>query len=81
MNNFTEEGIVYLPIEDGQTINNFRPFLVGTKKVIKDGMEYRIVCATCDGGGSNPYRYRSEAIRVAIRLSGHPCQCEGCNAK
>jgi hypothetical protein len=60
-----------------------RRFVCGTRAVPPrrpDGT-YRIVCATCGGGGSTPYDTREAATSAAVKMSGRPCQCRGCGAR
>lgn len=67
-----------------------REFVCGTRAVVRtdakgrrkvDGNYWRVVCATCDGGGAIAYATKERATEVAVRDSGRPCQCKGCNAR
>jgi hypothetical protein len=51
-------------------------FVCGTRAVIESGPhDFRVVCATCDGGGTVSYPTRTAANRAAIRDSARPCKC------
>lgn len=60
-------------MEDHQSPTD-RPFVCGTRKAVKRGPgDYRVVCATCDGGGSRRYNTASLAASKAIAQSNRPC--------
>jgi hypothetical protein len=49
-------------------------YAVGTRAVVEKGpREYRVVCATCDAGGTVRYESKDAALRAAIRDSNRPC--------
>lgn len=51
-------------------------FVCGTRKRIRKGPNnYRVVCATCDGGGTVRYSTPEQAASVAVRDSNRPCTC------
>lgn len=51
---------------------------VGTRAVWRDGPgDYRVRCATCDGGGSVLHKSREAASRAAARDSGTACRACG----
>lgn len=55
-----------------------RVFLCGTRKVIRRGPgDFRVVCATCDGGGTVKYSTSNAASSAAIRDSAKPCRVCG----
>lgn len=48
--------------------------LCGTRKVIQRGpADYRVVCATCEGGGTVPHRTPELAGAAAVRDSARRC--------
>jgi len=48
----------------------------GTRKVVQRGPnDFRVVCATCDGGGTVKHATRESASRAAIRDSAKSCKC------
>lgn len=48
----------------------------GTRAVLEAGLsDYRVTCATCNGGGLTPYVDRQTAFRQAVRDSTKPCPC------
>lgn len=56
-------------------------FVCGTRAVVRRGPhDFRVVCATCGGGGSRPYHTRSEASSAAVKSSARPCPVK-CGAK
>jgi hypothetical protein len=58
-------------------------FICGTRKVIPGPRfgTWRVVCATCDGGGSVAHHVRGEATAAAVRDSNKPCPARrGCGA-
>lgn len=53
---------------------DFRPFLCGTRRTVRKGPNnYRVVCATCDGGGTVRYPTSDAASKAAVRDSNKPC--------
>lgn len=59
-------------------------FLVcGTRAVVQRApQDYRVVCATCGGGGHVRHADKESASRAAIRYSAHPCPArQPCGAK
>jgi len=47
---------------------------VGARAVIRRGPgDWRIICATCRGGGWTPYRTQELALASATRASANPC--------
>lgn len=62
-----------------KTENVIRPvFLCGTRAVIPDGLYWRVVCATCHGGGRGArFVHREGATRTAVRLSTQGCHLCG----
>lgn len=61
-----------------ETTDSRPPFACGTRKAIQRGpRDHRVVCATCDAGGSTRYETREEAIAAAVRLSGRRCRTCG----
>lgn len=56
-------------------MNTERTFVCGTKKVKKvcEG-DYRVVCATCDGGGATAYPTKEAAQTQCIKRSGSMCR-------
>lgn len=53
-----------------------RPFTCGTRTVRKRAPgDFRVVCATCLGGGSSRYMSRTSATSAAVKMSGRPCPC------
>jgi hypothetical protein len=53
-----------------------RIFVCGTRAVVhlsESPWPYRVVCATCDGGGSYKFVTKDAATKVAVRDSGKPC--------
>lgn len=51
-----------------------RVFVCGTRAVIQRGeWDFRIVCATCDGGGTVKYEVREQATRQCVNQSGRRC--------
>lgn len=48
-------------------------FLCGTRRVVKKGAIWAVVCATCRGGGTVPYPTKQLAIHACTRDSGRPC--------
>jgi hypothetical protein len=49
-------------------------FVCGTRRVKADYGVWRVVCATCENGGSHPYRRRDEACTACVRDSNKPCR-------
>jgi len=50
--------------------------VVGTRAVVLRGaQDFRVVCATCDGGGTRRFRIPEDAERAACRDSYKPCLC------
>ncbi|OFV89530.1 MAG: hypothetical protein A3J75_04960 [Acidobacteria bacterium RBG_16_68_9] len=53
-----------------------RVFTCGTRAVEKRGpSDYRVVCATCGGGGGEKYDALKAATHAAISMSARPCRC------
>lgn len=50
-------------------------FVCGTRKVIRRGNTWRVVCATCEGGGTRPHSRYEEARKACVRDSNRPCRC------
>ena len=49
-------------------------FVCGTRAVVEVGPnDFRVVCATCNGGGSVRHDTRDSANGAAIRDSARPC--------
>lgn len=59
-----------------------RVFVCGTRAVMRAGPDdFRVVCASCDGGGGTPYT-RAGASQAAVRDSSKPCPCRpSCGAR
>ena len=57
--------------------------LVGTRRVVERATgDYRVICATCDKGGTVPHRTSKAAGHAAIRDSNKPCPARpGCGAR
>jgi hypothetical protein len=52
-----------------------RVFVCGTRAVVeKSSHDYRVVCATCDGGGTVPSHTKSAASAAAVRDSNKACR-------
>lgn len=70
---------MFQPHEIGPEVDRARDeraFICGTRKAIKRGPgDYRVVCATCDGGGTVRYPDASLAASTAIAHSNRPCPC------
>lgn len=61
--------------------NEYRPLVCGTRKTKRLGpTDYRVICATCDGGGTVKHATHDSAARAAIRDSNKPCPVN-CGAK
>ena len=62
-----------------------RPFVCGTRRVIADKTRagiWRVVCASCGGGGSVAHAEREEATKAAVRDSSKPCPARpSCGAR
>jgi RecJ-like exonuclease len=59
----------------------FRASLCGTRKTERRGTDdYRVVCATCGGGGTVRHRTAASASSACTRDSARPCPV-GCGAK
>jgi hypothetical protein len=58
-------------------------FVCGIRRVKERGPEdFRVVCATCDGGGTIRHDTREQATSAAVRDSNKPCPCrQACGAK
>lgn len=57
---------------------NERLTLCGTRKVIRRAVgDYRVVCATCDAGGTVPHRTKEAASSACVRDSAKPCRACG----
>ena len=54
-------------------------YAIGTRAILprKPDGTYRVVCATCDAGGTIPHRTREDAFNAAARDSNKPCQTCG----
>ncbi len=51
-----------------------RRFVCGTRAVKRNRPgDFRVICATCDGGGTISYPSRSLACSAAVRDSAKPC--------
>jgi hypothetical protein len=51
-----------------------REFVCGARAVIRKGAgDFRVVCATCGGGGGTPYPTKEAACSAAVRDSNKPC--------
>lgn len=51
---------------------------IGTRAVWQDGpFDFRVRCATCDGGGSTRHQSRKAASSAAIRDSDKACAACG----
>lgn len=56
---------------------NYKRFVCGTRAVKPKGPgDWRVVCATCEGGGTVPYKTREQANSAAVRDSTKPCPCK-----
>lgn len=57
-------------------------FVCGTRRIREAGPgDWRVVCATCEEGGTVPHKTRTLAIDAAIRDSARPCPAKpGCGA-
>lgn len=52
-----------------------RLFTCGTRTVIERGpSDFRVLCATCEGGGTTKHTTRGEATRAAVRDSNKRCR-------
>ena len=61
-----------------------RIFTCGGKAVVQRGAnDFRVICASCFGGGTVPHETKDSANRVAVRDSGRECTVKfsGCNHK
>jgi len=57
-----------------------RTFTCGTKTVITSpDHTFRVVCATCEAGGSVPHETKEDAMKACVRDSNKPCRA--CGAK
>lgn len=53
-------------------------YAIGTRAVVRRGTsDYRVVCATCDAGGTVRHPTRDCAMRAATRDSALPCRACG----
>ena len=60
------------------SINTYRQTLCGTRKTVRRGAgDYRVVCATCGGGGTIKHATSKRAAHAAIRDSNKPCSTCG----
>ena len=51
-------------------------FVCGTRRVVRLGLQnYRVVCASCLGGGTVRHAILQDAERAAVRDSNKPCLC------
>lgn len=50
----------------------------GTRRVVRFGNCWRVVCSQCRGGESLNFWTRSIAVRAAVRDMDKPCQQPGC---
>ena len=49
-------------------------FVCGTRAVVRVRPgDFRVVCATCDEGGSMSYPSAETANRAAVKMSARPC--------
>jgi hypothetical protein len=54
--------------------DTYRPLICGTRKTKRVGpSDFRVVCATCEGGGTVKYRTHELASSAAVRDSAKPC--------
>jgi hypothetical protein len=52
-----------------------RPFVCGTRRVERITVgDYRVVCATCGGGGTVRHDNREKACSAAVRDSNKACR-------
>lgn len=52
----------------------YRPMICGTRATKRLGPgNYRVVCATCDGGGTAKHPTHEAASSAAVRDSAKPC--------
>jgi len=60
-----------------------RQLVCGTRAVVQKGpFDFRVVCATCDGGGTVRHKTKDAASRAAVRDSNKPCPCKpSCGAR
>lgn len=58
-------------------------FVCGTRRVVKRGPgDFRVVCATCGGGGAVQHGNLNAAQTAAVRTSSRPCPAKPpCGAK
>ena len=57
---------------------HYRAMLCGTRKTVKlNPGDFRVVCATCDAGGSRKHPTHDSASSAAIRDSNKPCRACG----
>ena len=53
-------------------------YAIGTRAVVQKGLrDFRVVCATCDAGGSTRYDTKAAAMDSAIRRSAEACRSCG----
>lgn len=57
-----------------------RRYAIGARAIIWRDRAWRVVCATCDGGGTVAHRTRESASAAATRDSAKPCPV-GCGAR
>jgi hypothetical protein len=57
-------------------LNQSNPFVCGTRKVIPASAPrtWRVVCATCEAGGTVIHTTRNSATHAAVRDSAKPCR-------
>lgn len=65
-----------------------RHLVCGTRAVVRRGPDdWRVVCATCNGGGTTRYPTREAANAACVRDSNKPCTAgtyrwgKGCGAR
>ncbi len=50
-------------------------YAIGTRAIIQRGPnDYRVVCATCDAGGTVRHEWKKQAWDAACRDSNKPCR-------
>lgn len=56
----------------------YRPLVCGTRKTERRGPgDYRVVCASCNAGGSVKHATHESAGSAAVRDSNKPCRACG----
>lgn len=55
-----------------------RVFVCGTRAVLEESPHiWRVVCATCEAGGSVPHKTKAAATSAAVRDSAKACRACG----